>query len=229
VSGVRAAATADRALVLAALRRETDVLVDRALTVFLDIDFLDHDVLGGRLSGGHVVTYLARQADAMADELLAATGRPVPPIDRDRRWEIDEGGNLRPGAVLIDDLQVSAERLESALAGVDDWSTLDEGPREIPARRLLQVVVHHADLGRPWAAIPAEDAAIAAALLPEVLAAELAGFVLEPSGEETEPVVRSGDGGPTVIQASPRALLAWATGRGEAGLSASPLAERIWI
>lgn len=150
--------------VLRAIERETDALLEHLLQVFLEIDFQEHSALNG-LTGGHVVTYLAREADRMADELLAASGRPVPPPEPGRQWDV-ETGSLRPGAVLIDDLHVSADRLRAALAAVEDWSTLDEPGRAIPGRRLLQLVVHHADLGRPWGEVPEEDAELAAALFP---------------------------------------------------------------
>lgn len=200
--------------VLEGVERETGALLEHMLRDFLDIDFQDHSVLGGVTTGGHVVTRLAREADRMADELLAATGRPVPPPDLGRQWDVETGG-LRPGAVLIDDLHASADRLGDALAGVGDWSAQGESIRAIPGRRLLQLVVHHVDLGRPWDELPEEDAVAAARLLPVVLGEELAGIGIEVRPELAGLEASAADGGTTIVAGSPRALLAWATGRTE--------------
>lgn len=187
--------------VLAALERETDALLARVLEIFLEFDFLDHRLLE-LTSGGEVVTHLSREADRMADALAGATGQHLPPVDPERDWSLEQGGGLRPGAVLVHDLHESAARLTRALAGVDDWMPLEPGLRDIPARRLLQVVVHSVDLDRPWDSVPLEDAAVAAAQLPHVLAPELAGIPLPATDD-------------------PRVLLGWATGR-IAGLDLPP-------
>ncbi|WP_156378849.1 hypothetical protein [Microbacterium sp. Root61] len=194
------------------LQRESDRLMDRAFTVFLEYDFLDYSILNGTLTGGHIITYLAREADRMADSLLAATGRVVPPSDPGRQWENDEGGNLRPGAVILDDLHVSTERLNAAISGVGDWNALSDEMAGIPGRRLLQVVVHHADLGRSLADLPDDDAEIAVALLPDVLGSELEEIrlVIDPTRAH---VRAAGDHGLTVVTGPAQELLAWATGR----------------
>lgn len=198
--------------VLAALERQSELLTDYSLDVFLDYDFNDHAILGGTLTGGHVVTYLAREADRMADALLAAASQPVPEPDRGRRWELSENGNLRPGAVLVEDIRVSTERLRDAVAMVSHWSALDAEKRAIPTRRLLQLVVHLVDLGRPWSQLSDEDARVAAGALTDVLDEELAGYRLfvddSASGLEWNRT-----GGTIEVSASARSLLAWATGR----------------
>ncbi|GAB2850623.1 hypothetical protein ACFQ0P_07605 [Microbacterium insulae] len=223
----------DIALVLPALARETDALVDRALSGFLDYDFLEHSILGGRLSGGHVVTYLAREADRMADLLLAAIGRPLPAPDRDRRWELGEGGNLRPGAVLVADLDVSAERLTNAMALVEDWSAVPAELQVVPAHRLLQVIVHHADLGRSWQDLSQTDAVTVVSMLPSILAGELTGFELVIRNDDRALTSASIADGTTEITGEPRALIAWATGRRVPGDAAPPDPPspplRVWI
>lgn len=218
--------------VLDALERQSSALADYSLDVFLEYDFNDHSILDGALTGGHVVTYLAREADRMADELLRATEQAVPPPDRSRRWELSENGNLRPGAVMVDDIQVSTQRLREAVESVSDWSTLDATIREIPERRLLQLVVHLVDLGRPWDALPDRDAAVAAAVLPRLLADELSAHHLK-ADDSAVPLEWSATADAIEVRGSSRSLLAWATGRtdGVADLPTdlTPPTRRVWI
>ena len=197
--------------VLSALDRETHAMLERSLDALWTADFNAESQLEG-WSAGYVATYLARQADEMADALLAATGRTVPEFDADRRWDL-ERGSLRPGAVLIDDLHESADRLASALEGVGDWTTIDAETRDIPARRLLQVLVHGADLGRDWGTVSIDDAELAVALLARLRADELDGIRLIPLRDSEHLEVTEADDGDTVAQGPPGALLAWATGR----------------
>lgn len=205
-----ATSAVDQDSVIRSIDRETQALLGSVLGGFLEIDLQFKPVLDG-FTGGHVITHLSREADRMADELFEATGRPVPPIDAERQWDVDLGG-LRPAAVLIEDFVESSARLQEAMAGVHDWSSLTDGIREIPGRRLVQLLVHHGDLERSWETIPEEDAAIAVSQLSTVLAAEVGDirFVIQPD----RPLVASEPGdGETVITGDARALLAWASGR----------------
>ena len=197
--------------VISALDRQTRAMLERSLDALWSADFNAESQLTG-WSAGYVATYLARQADEMTDRLLVATGRPVPEFDADRRWDL-EPGSLRPGAVLIDDLHESADRLESALAGIEDWTPLDDQTQAIPGRRLLQVLVHGADLGRDWATVPTDDAELALAVLARLRADELTGIRLMPVHDVEHLEVSEADDGNTVAQGPPGALLAWATGR----------------
>ena len=163
-------------------------------------------------SAGYVVTYLAREGDRMADVLLASTGRAVPEFDSDRRWDL-ERGSLRPGAVLIDDLHESAERLRLALGGVEDWSSLDDETRAIPSRRLLQVLIHGADLGLDWQAVSVDDAERALAAFEHVREIERTGILLVSDRASERLTVSTTMGGDTVVAGPPLRLLAWATGR----------------
>ena len=197
--------------VVSALHRETQAMLERSLDALWTADFNAESRLAG-WSVGHVATYLARQADEMSDRLLVATGHPVPEFDAERRWDL-ERGSLRPGAVLIDDLHESADRLTSALAGVPDWAALDDGTRALPGRRLLQVLVHGADLGRDWQSVSVDDAELAVALLARLRADELAGIRLIPVRDSEQLTVSTATETDTVVEGPPRALLAWATGR----------------
>ncbi|WP_372983743.1 maleylpyruvate isomerase N-terminal domain-containing protein [Microbacterium sp.] len=216
--------------VLRSLERETAVLLDRVLGEFLDLD-LDREPVLEDFTAGQVLTYLSREADRMADELLIATGRPLPRYDADRRWDLDRGG-LRPGAVLIEDFVESSERLSDAIASVGDWSTLDNSVYSIPGRRLVQLIVHHADLSRPWNELPEQDASIAVALLPSVIPEELGGVSLVARAEHPSMLSQTSDG-LTVVEGDPRRILAWVSGRRFAGdpvdASLPDLGTRIWF
>lgn len=114
-----------------------------------------------RLAGwtiGHVVTHLARNADAHARRLegaLAGEDRPkYAGGPAQRAAEIDHGAG-RPATEIIGDLQLSQARLETlfadcAAAGWPDPPVTGEssyGPRGCPAHRLRESEMHHVDLG----------------------------------------------------------------------------------
>ncbi|WP_419818068.1 maleylpyruvate isomerase family mycothiol-dependent enzyme [Glaciibacter flavus] len=221
---------AQMAPVLEALERETTSLLDAVLDEFLEIDLQGQPVIAD-FTGGHVLTHLAREADLMADDLLAATGREVPPPDADRQWSVDYGAD-RPGAVLIDDVTRSSERLRDALQGVDDWSSLSTPARDIPARRLTQLLVHRADLGRSWEAVREGDAALVVSWLPVLLPAELAGIRLVTEADEPLVSERT-DESSTVVRGDSRSLLAWVSGRRsgavETGSGPPGITQHIWF
>lgn len=193
-----------------AVERQTQALLSSVLDDFLVIDLQFQPVLDG-FTGGNVLTYLSREADRLAGVLLEATGRPAPPFEARQQWDVDAGG-LRPAAVLIEDVVESAARLQDATAGVGDWTALDDDVREVPARRLVQLVVHSADLDRSWASLTHEDAAVAVAQLPAVLAGDLGGTRLVVRPDQPLASTTSIDG-EAVLTGDARALLAWASGR----------------
>lgn len=210
---------------------ETDALLHTVLGGFLEID-LQFKLVVDKFTGGNVITHLAREADRMADELFKATERSVPPIDAQRQYEIDPGG-MRPAAVLIEDFVESSTRLQEALGGVDDETMHRDDIRNMPAQRLLQLVVHHADLGRSWNVIPEEVAATAVTQLSTVMADEgsTTRLVVQP---ERALVSDMTDDGATVITGDAPALLAWATGRTDiadfnVGAVLPAVARRIWF
>jgi len=110
-------------------------------------------------SRGHVVTHLARNADAMVNALTGARlgeVRALYPSQEQRNADIDSGA-----ARSAQELRIEAERTGSALLEAaralapDHWDrpirrTPEAEPfpvRMIPGARLLEVEVHHADLG----------------------------------------------------------------------------------
>ena len=213
--------------IIASVDRETAALLSSLLGGFLEIDLQGQPVLD-EFTGGHVLTYLAREADRMADELLAATGRPVPPLDADRRWDVEQGG-LRPGAVLIEDFVEASSRLTDAMEGVHDWSTLNATVSEIPGGRLVQLLVHHADLNRPWDSVPEQDARMALSQLPTIMPTELGDIRLVARSGQA-PIVIHPNLVQTVIEGDPRALLSWASGRGDStDANLPPISRRVWF
>ena len=109
-------------------------------------------------SRGHVLTHLARNADGLANLVLAAVtgdGRPMYPGGPDARETAIEAGAGRHLADLRIDLADSAERLLEAFADFPPEAQAREVAMrsgataygwEIPAIRTREVEIHHVDL-----------------------------------------------------------------------------------
>ena len=108
-------------------------------------------------SRGHVLTHIARNADALGNLVRGArTGQSIPmypsPEARDR--DIEDGAG-RDVAEQFTDLRDAALRLHAEFAAMPDeaWSVvvphrLGPFPAEgIPAKRLKEIEYHHVDLG----------------------------------------------------------------------------------
>ncbi|MBG0738259.1 maleylpyruvate isomerase family mycothiol-dependent enzyme [Paeniglutamicibacter antarcticus] len=122
----------------------------------------DEDVQSpSRLPGwtvGHVLTHLARNADAHARRLSGAIGgRDVPKYqsgEQQRSTEIEDGAT-RSASEIIADLKASMDCLEeiftqSTAAGWPNGHFLGGGHYGVagcPAHRLREVEMHHVDLG----------------------------------------------------------------------------------
>jgi maleylpyruvate isomerase len=148
---------------------------------------------------GHLLTHLARNADALRNLLAwAATGeRHEMYPDRAKKDADIEAGSTRTAAQLAADLRESAQRFVEAAARLapEAWDTEVErrfgGPqpaRKIPWWRLEEVLVHHVDL----------DTGFSPAHWP----AEFTGPALEMAGE------RFADGSYPATVASPFRLYA---------------------
>jgi maleylpyruvate isomerase len=121
----------------------------------------------------HVVAHLARNADAMRNLLIGAksgTDRPAYASAAARAADI-EAGALRQPADLLADLADSAMALRTVARQLPDaaWRAevrmLDSGPfaaAGLLTRRLVEVELHHADLGSGYG--PADWPAAFAAL-----------------------------------------------------------------
>jgi maleylpyruvate isomerase len=123
-------------------------------------------------SRGHVLTHLARNADALRNLLIwARTGVVTPmyatPGERDEKIEAGAG---RPAAVLLADLTDSASGFAAEAARLNgaEWAAEVKGPGGktdaawyVVWRRLSEAEIHHVDLGAGYlpADWPAEFAA----------------------------------------------------------------------
>ncbi|MBO8188292.1 maleylpyruvate isomerase family mycothiol-dependent enzyme [Streptomyces spirodelae] len=181
----------------------------------------------------HVLTHLARNADALVNVLA---GKPMYASAEAREADIEHGAG-RPLDALVDDVRASASRLESAFAALDSdaWNrtvTLRNGVTDlassIPFRRWIEVELHHVDLGigytledLPGTFVDRELANMARRFTehPEVpVAIELRA---EDGRSWRTGAAEAGPEGPFVVAGNPVALVGWLTGRTNgSGLSA---------
>ncbi|MFE9395945.1 maleylpyruvate isomerase family mycothiol-dependent enzyme [Streptomyces flavidovirens] len=133
---------------LASVREATDRLL--AATGKLD----NADVTQpSRLPGwtrGHVLAHIARNADALVNVL---SGRPMYASAEVRDADIERDAP-RPLAVQLEDVRDSAARFDETAAAPADWSRtvalrggVTDSASRIPFRRLVEVELHHVDLG----------------------------------------------------------------------------------
>jgi maleylpyruvate isomerase len=130
---------------------------------------------------GHVLTHLARNADAMRSVLAGARAgqeRRMYASLEGREEEINQGAG-RSSKELAEDLASSAMALRTVMIGLPDgaWRfpvrVPDSGPfpaEQLLVRRLVEVELHHCDLGYGYG--PADwPASFARLELPEPLGA----------------------------------------------------------
>jgi maleylpyruvate isomerase len=109
-------------------------------------------------SVGHVLTHVARNAEALGRMVVAAARGEVGamyPDGLDARNADIEAGSGRSAADLVDDVRTTAGTLDEQLAAMpgDSWSgsgqTLSRAVSmaDVPLMRWREVDVHHADLG----------------------------------------------------------------------------------
>ncbi len=99
---------------------------------------------------GHVLAHVARNADALVNVL---EGRPMYADARVRDAGIEQGAP-RPLAAQLEDVRDSAARFQETAAAPADWSRtvalrngVTDAASRIPFRRLVEVELHHVDLG----------------------------------------------------------------------------------
>jgi len=135
-------------------------------------------------SRGHVLTHLARNADALARLARAtADGRAVSMYGPEGAREADiEAGAGRDAATLVDDVRTSAARLSDTCRTVPDtvWDEVREWRpgrsqplRTIPVARLVEAEAHRVDLGAGY--VPADWPASSCNLLLSTALTRLAG------------------------------------------------------
>lgn len=139
------------------LRTATGLLLGSTIAVS-DEDWRAPSRLPG-WSRAHLATHVARQADGLrrvVDGALTGTRREMYPSPGQREDEIEAGAG-RTGLELQVDLDSSAGHLDRAFGGLEDADAWDRvvilrGGLQVPARllplaRLLEVTLHHVDLG----------------------------------------------------------------------------------
>lgn len=173
-------------------------------------------------SRGHLLTHLARNADALVNLCTwARTERETPMYPSAERRDADiEAGAGRTAAELIADVEAGSSALAAALASIPAhrWTAEVRArgkPKPawwIPMLRLGEVELHHFDLGLghepdAWASVWVH------ATLPDAVRGldDRAGEPLAVRTEDSDTAVGSEDGR-TVVGAEPD-LLAWMTGR----------------
>ncbi|MBA2559523.1 MAG: maleylpyruvate isomerase family mycothiol-dependent enzyme [Propionibacteriales bacterium] len=179
-------------------------------------------------SRGHVLTHIARNADALVNLVTwARTGVKTPMYpSRDERNAVIEAQSGRAADELRTDIHASHERLMAAMAELDDaaWNarlTMGSRDREgsataLPLMRRIEVEVHHLDLDLDYTlAHWPED--FVEALLADIAAEsdsrdDMAGCVLVGNDDEGRWVIAGG--GPE-ITGPPPALLGWLIGRSD--------------
>ena len=182
---------------------------------------------------GHVLTHVARNADAYTNLLTwARTGVQTPAYASPQaRADGIEAGAGRPLAEQIQDVRVAHERFADAAAAMtaEAWTfhlpPTGRSAAAVPWARLREVEVHHVDLGAAYT--PADwSEAFALRLLREIAGDSAFPVVLRPYGID-HPLVLGGAGDTAPVVAGPtRALAAWLSGRGDgADLTGSPDGE----
>jgi len=194
--------------------------LDRTLGILTDEDARAPSVLPG-WTRAHVLTHVARNADAMTAMLHGAVrGEVVPQYESAAAREADiERGARRPLAAIVAEVRESATRLAAAFEAmtVEAWERpvgYLSGPKPArtgPTSRWREVEIHHVDLDLPryrpedW-----PDPFVADNLERELdrLAQRVpSGIALTVRGRTV------GDGEPVTVDGRDSALLAWLVGR----------------
>jgi maleylpyruvate isomerase len=193
----------------------------------LDADALRQPSLCPGWTRAHVLSHLARNADALANLLRwATTGveTPMYPSAEARAADIEAGAARGPGEI-VEDLRSAAERFSAAVTAVPDEAWEQQvrmgsaaAGRTIPARRVLwerlkELELHHVDLDAGYT--PADWAP---RFVDRALAETLRRFARREDVPELTLVIdgateRLGSGGELTVTGSATPMLGWLTGR----------------
>jgi maleylpyruvate isomerase len=184
---------------------------------------------------GHVLTHVARNADAQTNLLTwARTGVETPMYATPTaRAEDIEAGAGRPLREQISDIRAAHERFADAGAAMpaEAWTfvlpSTGQAAAVVPWSRLREVEVHHVDLGGRYRPADWSDA-FALRLLREIVTgapADSPGMVLRPYGID-HPLIIGAAPNPPVVGGPTKSLAAWLAGRADgADLTVSPDGE----
>ncbi|MDJ0381370.1 maleylpyruvate isomerase family mycothiol-dependent enzyme [Streptomyces sp. G-G2] len=174
-------------------------------------------------SRGHVLAHLARNAEALVNVF---EGRPMyeSATARDADIERDAGRDL---VQQLEDVRNSADAFQAVAGAPQDWSRtvelrngVTDGASRVPFRRLVEIELHHVDLGIGYELADLPD---------EFTAREIEFLADRWSGHPEVPPVTlasddgrtwhtgSADGSPVTLTGTPAQLLAWLAGRGDKG------------
>lgn len=179
---------------------------------------------------GHVLTHLARNADAQRNLLRwAATGEPTPmyPSRDARNADIEAGGRRAPEEILAD-ADASADCLAAAIDDlpVDAWrAVIDTGAggpvaaNVVLDQRLAEVELHHHDLGVDAGLAlltPEAGGRLLAAVLQTYARTRDAGsLLLIPDGGEPVAAPTTSQTAPTRIAGPAASIAGWLAGRSD--------------
>ena len=183
---------------------------------------------------GHVLTHVARNADAYTNLLTwARTGVETPAYPTPTaRVEGIEAGAGRPLPEQIEDIRTAHERFADAAAAMpaEAWTfhlpSTGQSAAAVPWARLREVEVHHVDLGAGYSPADWPDA-FALRLLREIVSGATAGpaMVLRPNGIDHPFTIGDAAGAPEVSGPT-RSIAAWLAGRADGtDLAVSPEGE----
>ncbi|MBB1242027.1 maleylpyruvate isomerase family mycothiol-dependent enzyme [Streptomyces durbertensis] len=173
---------------------------------------------------GHLLTHLSRNADALVNVLQ---GRPMYVSGEAREADINAGAP-RGAAEQLADLRASSDRLRSVMESLTDeqWNAtvelrngVTDSASAIPFRRLVEVELHHVDLGVGYSVDELPGAFTDRAV--EYLARRFSGHADVPALELRAEDGRSWTtgGGPAagvsrrIVVGTPGALVGWLSGR----------------
>jgi maleylpyruvate isomerase len=181
---------------------------------------------------GHVLTHVARNADAYTNLLTwARTGVETPAYaSPTARVDGIDAGAERPLAEQIADVREAHERFADAAAAMpaEAWTFFlpptGASAAAVPWARLREVEVHHVDLGRGYTPEDWSDA-FALRMLREIVSGvtdDTFAVVLRPHGVD-HPLTIGAAGNAPAISGPTRSIAAWLSGRGDgADLTVSP-------
>jgi maleylpyruvate isomerase len=218
------------------LMTDVDQATERLLQTASELDEVTAPSLLPGWTRGHVLTHIARHADAFCNLLSwARTGVENPAYASPQaRADGIEAGAGRPLEEQIEDIRTSHERLADAAAAMtgEAWTfripTRGQTAATLPWARLREVEVHHVDLAAGYTPENWSDG-FALRLLREIVGGagpDTPAMVLRPYGiEHPLTIGAAGDSTPTVGGPT-RAIAAWLAGRGDTTeLTVSPDGE----
>jgi maleylpyruvate isomerase len=184
---------------------------------------------------GHVLTHVARNADAYTNMLTwARTGVETPAYASPAARDADiEAGSGRPLREQLEDIRTAHERMADAAAAMPAtaWTFyldfLKLPAAGLPWARLREVEVHHVDLGAGYTPADWSDA-FSLRLLRELVTGarpDAPPMVLRPYGIDHPLTIGSAENAP-VVGGPTKSLAAWLAGRADgADLTVSPDGE----